>query len=85
MSMNGGVHSFAVSYLKEVSGTVKASDLGLPYFYVCPLSEEAITVRPVNNDEPVVLPASMMELNVGVFIPVQCVEAVFTSNHLVGL
>lgn len=35
----GGVHSFAVSFVVKKSGTVKASDLGLPFFYIAPLQE----------------------------------------------
>lgn len=35
----GGIHSFAVSFMVKKSGTVKASDLGLPFFYVAPLQE----------------------------------------------
>lgn len=85
VSLGGGVHSFAVSYLETVSGEVKASDLGVPYFYVCPLVEEAITVLPLNNDEEVTLPQEMISLNVGVFLPVQCVKANFTSSHIIGL
>lgn len=34
VSVVGGVHSFAVSYLKTVNGTVEAKDVDLPYFYI---------------------------------------------------
>lgn len=32
----GGIHSFAVSFLVKKSGSVKASELGLPFFYIAP-------------------------------------------------
>ena len=62
VSVVGGVHSFAVSYLKTVNGTVEAKDVDLPYFYICPLSEGALTVRCLNQNEDVVLPAALYEV-----------------------
>lgn len=44
--IGGGIHSFAVSFVVKKSGTVKASDLGLPFFYVAPLQEGEVTITP---------------------------------------
>lgn len=45
----GGVHSFAVSFMVKKSGTVKASELGLPFFYVAPLREGEVTITPPSS------------------------------------
>lgn len=67
----GGIHSFAVSFMVKKSGTVKASDLGLPFFYIAPLQEGEVTILPLNNSEKVVLPSDFMKNNVGGFLPIQ--------------
>lgn len=85
VSMGGGVHSFAVSYLKKAGGKITARDLGVPFFYVCPLVEEAIKVRPLNNEELVDVPLDMIEMNIGIFLPIQVIEIESTSEHLLGL
>lgn len=85
VSVVGGVHSFAVSYLKTVNGTVEAKDVDLPYFYICPLSEGALTVRCLNQNEDVVLPATLISANIGVFLPIQVRKVVAASDIIIGL
>lgn len=85
VSVVGGVHSFAVSYLKTVSGTVEARDMDLPYFYICPLSEGALTVRCLNQNEDVVLPAALISANIGSFLPIQVKKVVSASDIIIGL
>lgn len=57
--IGGGIHSFAVSFVVKKSGTVRASDLGLPFFYIAPLQEGEVTItrfspstRPVSRQPP---------------------------------
>lgn len=83
--VGGGVHSFAVSYLKTVNGTVEAKDVDLPYFYICPLSEGALTVRCLNQNEDVVLPAALISANIGSFLPIQVRKVVAASDIIIGL
>lgn len=81
----GGVHSFAVSFLVKKSGSVKASDLGLPFFYIAPLQEGEVTVTPLNNNNEITLPADFMKNNVGVFLPIQVKEITSANDIIIGL
>ena len=81
----GGVHSFAVSFLKTAKGNVKSSDFDLPFFYIAPLTEGSVTVLPLNSNEEVTLPAEFVKMNVGCFIPVQVREVKSDNNVIIGL
>lgn len=81
----GGIHSFAVSFLVKKSGSVKASDLGLPFFYIAPLQEGEVTITPLNNSEKVTLPSDFMKNNVGGFLPIQLKEVESANDIIIGL
>lgn len=81
----GGIHSFAVSFLVKKSGSVKASDLGLPFFYIAPLQEGEVLVTPLNNNNEITLPADFMKNNVGVFLPIQVKEITSANDIIIGL
>ena len=81
----GGIHSFAVSFLVKKSGSVKASDLGLPFSYIAPLQEGEITILPLNNVDKVVLPSDFVKNNVGGFLPIQLKEVESANDVIIGL
>lgn len=81
----GAIHSFAVSFVVKKSGTVKASDLGLPFFYIAPLQEGEVTITPLNNNEKIVLPSDFMKNNVGGFLPIQVKEVTSANDLILGL
>lgn len=81
----GGIHSFAVSFMVKKSGTVKANDLGLPFFYIAPLQEGEVTITPLNNNEKVTLPSDFMKNNVGGFLPIQVKEVTSANDIIIGL
>lgn len=83
--LSGGIHSFAVSFVVKKSGTVKASELGLPFFYIAPLQEGEVTILPLNNSEKVVLPSDFMKNNVGGFLPIQVKEVESVNDLILGL
>lgn len=83
--IGGGIHSFAVSFVVKKGGTVKASDLGLPFFYVAPLQEGEVTITPLNNSEKVTLPSDFMKNNVGGFLPIQVKEVTSANDIIIGL
>ena len=59
--------------------------MDLPYFYICPLSEGTLTVRCLNQNEDVVLPAVLISANIGSFLPIQVRKVVATSDIIIGL
>lgn len=77
--------SFAVSFVVKKSGTVKASDLGLPFFYIAPLQEGEVTITPLNNNEKVTLPSDFVKNNVGGFLPIQLKEVESVNDLILGL
>jgi len=81
----GGIHSFAVSFLVKKSGTVKASDLGLPFFYIAPLQEGEVTIIPLNGNDKITLPSDFMKNNVGGFLPIQVKEVTSANDLILGL
>lgn len=81
----GGIHSFAVSFLVKKSGTVKASDLGLPFFYIAPLQEGEVTITSLNSNDEITLPAGFMKNNVGGFLPIQVKEVTSANDIIIGL
>lgn len=83
--IGGGIHSFAVSFVVKKSGTVRASDLGLPFFYISPLQEGEVTITPLNNNEKVTLPSDFMKNNVGGFLPIQVKEITSANDIIIGL
>lgn len=81
----GAIHSFAVSFVARKSGVVKASDLGLPFFYIAPLNEGDIEILPLNNNEKITLPSAFVKNNIGVFLPIQVTEAESAGELIIGL
>ena len=81
----GGIHSFAVSFLVKKSGTVKASDLGLPFFYIAPLQEGEVTITSLNSNDEITLPADFVKNNVGGFLPIQVKEVTSANDIIIGL
>lgn len=81
----GSIHSFAVSFVTRKSGVVKASDLGLPFFYIAPLNEGNIEILPLNNNEKVTLPSAFVKNNIGSFVPIQVTEVESESSLIIGL
>ena len=59
--------------------------MDLPYFYIRPLSEGTLTVRCLNQNEDVVLPAALISANIGSFLPIQVRKVVATSDIIIGL
>lgn len=67
------------------SGSVKASELGLPFFHIAPLREGEVTITPLNNNEKVTLPSDFMKNNVGGFLPIQVKEITPANDIITGL
>lgn len=81
------IHSFSCSFVKTGSGTLTAAEFGLPYFFVAPLANGALTVHPFNNDadDDITLPAEFVEANIGSFIPIQVTKVEATGDIMIGL